>query len=117
MIDLILPSFRRPTRLIALTGLAMLTFIGREGTAAPTQTVLTDNRIEKIVAVVNDEAISAGDLNGALKLALVAGNFQDTPELRSKLTPEVLRNLVDDQIKLQEAKRLKLKVDQEEIDA
>jgi peptidyl-prolyl cis-trans isomerase SurA len=73
--------------------------------------------VEKIVAVVNDEAISEGDLNGRLKLAMLAGNYPDNKEVREKLTPQVLHALIDDQLRIQEAKRLKLTVDKEEIDA
>ncbi len=72
--------------------------------------------LEKIVAVVNDEAISEDDLNGRLKLAMAAGNYPDSPEVREKLVPQVLRTLIDDQLKIQEAKRLKLNVDREEVE-
>jgi peptidyl-prolyl cis-trans isomerase SurA len=72
--------------------------------------------VEKIVAVVNDEAISEDDLKGRLKLAMLAGNYPDTPEVREKLEPQVLHALIDDQLRVQEAKRLKLTVDKEEVD-
>ena len=72
--------------------------------------------VEKIVAVVNDEAISEDDLKGRLKLAILAGNYPDSPQLREKLEPQVLRSLIDDQLRIQEAKRLKLTVDKEEVD-
>jgi peptidyl-prolyl cis-trans isomerase SurA len=71
--------------------------------------------VEKIVAVVNDEAISEDDLNGRIKLAMLAGSYPDTPEVREKLMPQVLRSLIDDQLRIQEAKRLKLTVDKEEV--
>jgi peptidyl-prolyl cis-trans isomerase SurA len=70
---------------------------------------------EKIVAVVNDEAISEGDLNGRIKLALLASNYPDSPEVRAKLQAQVLRSLIDDQLRIQEAKRLKVSVDKEEV--
>lgn len=73
--------------------------------------------VEKIVAVVNDEAISEGDLLARLKLAAAAGNYPDTPEVRERLTPQVLRTLIDDQLRLQEAKRLKVNIDKDEVDA
>ncbi len=73
--------------------------------------------VEKIVAVVNDEAISQDDLNGRLKLALAASNLPDTPENRERLTPQVVHSLVDDQLRIQESKRLKISVDHEEVEA
>jgi len=71
---------------------------------------------EKIVAVVNDEAISEADLNNRMKLIMIAGNYPDSPEVRAKLQPQVLRVLIDDQLRIQEAKRLKLTVEKEEVD-
>jgi peptidyl-prolyl cis-trans isomerase SurA len=71
---------------------------------------------EKIVAVVNDEAISQGDLDARIKLAMLAGNYPDKPEVREKISPQVLRSLIDDQLRVQEAKRLKLSVDKEEVE-
>jgi peptidyl-prolyl cis-trans isomerase SurA len=71
---------------------------------------------EKIVAVVNDEAISQGDLDGRIKLAMLAGNYPDKPEIRDKIAAQVLRSLIDDQLRIQEAKRLKLSVDKEEVE-
>jgi len=82
-----------------------------------TRAALAADPVEKIVAVVNDEAISEGDLRARLKLAALAGNYPDTPEVREKLIPQVLRTLIDDQLRLQEAKRLKIRVDHDEVEA
>jgi peptidyl-prolyl cis-trans isomerase SurA len=72
--------------------------------------------VEKVVAVVNDEAISQGDLEGRLKLDMVSGNYPDNSEVRDRLTPQVIHQLVDEQLEMQEAKRLKLEVDPTEIE-
>ncbi|HTJ64781.1 MAG TPA: peptidylprolyl isomerase [Alphaproteobacteria bacterium] len=71
---------------------------------------------ETIVAVVNDEAISEGDLNARVKLAMLAGNYPDTPEVRDKIQAQVLKSLIDDQLRIQEARRLKLSVDRDEVE-
>ncbi len=92
---------------ITAAALMLLSFPSRVRAADP---------VEKIVAVVNDEAISEDDLKGRLKLAMLAGNYPDTPEVREKLEPQVLHALIDDQLRVQEAKRLKLTVDKEEVD-
>ncbi|HLG87671.1 MAG TPA: peptidylprolyl isomerase [Alphaproteobacteria bacterium] len=84
---------------------------------AGVRTAHATDPVEKIVAVVNDEAISEGDLLARLKLAAAAGNYPDTPEVRERLTPQVLRTLIDDQLRLQEAKRLKINIDKDEVDA
>ena len=106
MTDLRLNLIR--TAICAALALSMLALpIGYARAAAPE---------EKIVAVVNDEAISEADLKGRMKLAMLAGNYPDTEEVRSKIQAQVLRVLIDDQLRIQEAKRLKLTVDKEEVD-
>lgn len=70
----------------------------------------------RIVAVVNDEIISAFDLNARIGLVAAVSNFPNTPEVRQRLAPQVLRALIDDRLKLQEAKRLNVKVSSDEIE-
>ena len=71
----------------------------------------------RIAAVVNDGAISQADLSDRIRLAEVAGNIPDSQETRDRLKPIVLKALVDEQLQLQEAARLKLDVPDPEIDA
>jgi len=68
-----------------------------------------------IAAVVNDEMISILDINSHLTLAIALSRLPNTNETRRQLTPQALRNLIDDKIKMQEAKRLKIMVSQAEI--
>jgi peptidyl-prolyl cis-trans isomerase SurA len=70
----------------------------------------------RIVAVVNEDIISAYDLNARINLVTVVSNFPNTPEVRRRLAPQILRALIDDKLKLQEAKRLNVKVGKEEIE-
>jgi peptidyl-prolyl cis-trans isomerase SurA len=69
-----------------------------------------------IVAVVNDEAISTRDVENRIALFLVTGNIEDRPEIRARLAPEVLSMLIDDTLKRQEARRLDIVVNADEID-
>ncbi|MGF1640030.1 MAG: peptidylprolyl isomerase [Rhodospirillales bacterium] len=71
---------------------------------------------QRIAAVVNDEVISIRDLDSRLTLLIATSNLEDRPEIRRRLAPQVLRQLVDDVLKLQEAKRLNVVVGQDEID-
>jgi peptidyl-prolyl cis-trans isomerase SurA len=98
----------RPAAIAVLAAIVAILGPGRANAADP---------VEKIVAVVNDEAISENDLNGRIKLAMLAGNYPNKPEVLEKLVPQVLRTLIDDQLRIQEAKRLKISVDKEEIDS
>ncbi len=68
-----------------------------------------------IAAVVNDEMISILDINSRLTLAIALSRLPNTNETRRRLAPQALRNLIDDKIKLQEAKRLNIEVSQAEL--
>jgi peptidyl-prolyl cis-trans isomerase SurA len=76
----------------------------------------TAQDVTRIAAVVNDEIVSLYDLNARMRLTIVSSQLQDSRELRRRLAPQVLRNLVDERLKLQEAKRLGLTVGDGEID-
>ena len=69
----------------------------------------------RIAAVVNDDIISAYDLMSRLSLVVVASEVKDSSEVRRHLAPQVLRSLIEDKLKLQEAKRLQIRVSQKDI--
>lgn len=69
----------------------------------------------RIAAVVNEDVISAYDLNQRVRMVMVTGRIQDTPDNRRRLTEQILRNMIDEQLQLQEAKRLNIRVSEEEI--
>ena len=69
-----------------------------------------------IVAVVNDEAISAFDLSQRMQVAISSAGLPDTAATRERLAPQVLRTLVDETLQRQEADRLGLSVTQVELD-
>jgi peptidyl-prolyl cis-trans isomerase SurA len=73
--------------------------------------------IMRIAAVVNTEVISVYDLVARLHLIIASSNLPDSPELRQRLAPQVLRGLIDERLKLQEAKRLNIKVNDDEFKA
>jgi peptidyl-prolyl cis-trans isomerase SurA len=58
----------------------------------------------KIAAVVNDDVITQLDVYMRLRLAMLSAHLQDTPDTRQRLLPQVMRTLIDDHLKLQEAK-------------
>jgi len=70
----------------------------------------------RIAAVVNDEAISALDLEQRLRLFLANAQVPDRPEARRLWRTRVLRVLVDERLKLQEAARLGISVTDREIE-
>lgn len=72
--------------------------------------------VQEIAAVVNEDAVSLSDLNKRMKLIMASSGLPNTQDIREKLTPQVLGALVNEQIMLQEARKLGLDVTPEEID-
>lgn len=71
--------------------------------------------VMRIAAVVNDDVISAYDLDQRVRMVMVTGRIPDTAENRRRLAEQVLRNMIDEHLQLQEAKRLNIGVSDEEI--
>ena len=71
--------------------------------------------VMRIAAVVNEDVISAYDLNQRVRMVMITGRIPDNPENRRRLAEQVLRNMIDEQLQLQEAKRLNIRVSEEEI--
>lgn len=69
----------------------------------------------RIAAVVNDEVISVMDLEARLRLVLISSNVGDTPENRARASPQILRQLIDERLQLQEAKRLNVDASENEM--
>ena len=70
----------------------------------------------RIIAIVNESAITALDLATRLRIAIVAARLPDTPEVQKRLAPQVLRALIDEQIRRQEADRQGIRIQQSAID-
>ena len=70
---------------------------------------------QRIVAVVNDEVISAQDLNDRLQLVTLTSGIPDSEQARARLAPQVLRSLIEEALQLQEAERLDITVEDAEI--
>lgn len=70
-----------------------------------------------IAAIVNDEIISTYDLMQRVKLVMVTSGIPDTAENLERIRPQILRNLIDERLKMQEARRANISVTQDEVDA
>ncbi|MFI4987476.1 MAG: peptidylprolyl isomerase [Alphaproteobacteria bacterium] len=71
--------------------------------------------VQRIAAVVNDQVVSVFDLAGRIRLTIVSSGLEDSPEIRSRLAPQILRTLIDEALEIQEAKRLNITVNTSEI--
>jgi len=67
-------------------------------------------RTQGIAAIVDDNIVSMYDLQSRMQMVIATSGLNDTPKVREKLTPQVLRGLIDEQIRLQEAKRRNISV-------
>lgn len=70
----------------------------------------------RIAAVVNDDIISELDVYMRLRMAMLSAKLQDNDETRKRLLPQVLRNLIDDRLKMQEAKRAGIKINPADVE-
>jgi peptidyl-prolyl cis-trans isomerase SurA len=95
------------SRLLVAGGLAALLL----SAALPVEAQET----QRVAAVVNDDIVSLHDLDQRMKLGLLSSNLPDTVEARSRILPQVLRRLIDERLELQEAERLKITVETQEI--
>ena len=72
---------------------------------------------EPIAALVNDDVISQRDVEQRTKLVLMSSNLPDTPDMRSRVQGQLLRRMIDEDLKIQAATKAKISVPPEEIRA
>jgi peptidyl-prolyl cis-trans isomerase SurA len=67
-------------------------------------------QVQAIAAIVNDQVISAFDVEQRTRLVIASTRLRDTPENRRRIRGQVLRNLIDETLQLQEAQRAGISV-------
>ncbi len=70
---------------------------------------------ERIVAVVNGDIVSAGDVTARGRLFALSTGLPVTPEVLARLRPQVTRQLIDERLRLQEVQKRKFAVSDKEI--
>jgi len=98
-------------RLIALarpTALCLLLTVGLAAAAVAQDT-------QNIAAVVNDEIISAYDLEQRVTLALVSSGAPNTEDQRARARESVLRGLVDEALQMQAARSKGVEIPDQEV--
>ena len=70
---------------------------------------------QRIAAIVNDGVVSVRDLNERLGLVLLTSRIPDQEQARNRLAKQVLRGLIEEQLQLQEANRLSITVEPDEL--
>lgn len=99
-----------PTRLAVLLLLLLAGLLAAPLQAAEMTTL-------KPAIIVNDKVISALQIEMRVKLALVSSGLEDSAETREFLTKQVEQALIDEELQTQEAERLGITADEEEVDA
>ena len=85
------------------------------GKNAPAQPPPGGSPETTIAAVVNDDVITVFDVLSRVRMIMVSSNIPDTPEMRQRLAPQVLRGLIDEKLQLQEAKKQNITVTDAEL--
>ena len=75
----------------------------------------TAQEVQRIAAIVNDEVVSVMDLVGRINLVIFSTGLQNSAETRKRIGPQVLRTLIDERLRLQEAKRRNISVTEAEL--
>jgi peptidyl-prolyl cis-trans isomerase SurA len=71
--------------------------------------------VQRIAAIVNDELITAYDLESRIRLVIFSTRLSDTVETRRRIRSQVLRTLIDERLQFQEAKRRNISVSKRDI--
>jgi peptidyl-prolyl cis-trans isomerase SurA len=70
----------------------------------------------RIAAVVNNDIVTADDVNARLMLLMRSSGILDTPQNRQQLQNRVVQQLIDEKLEMQEGKRYKVAADKGEVD-
>ena len=69
----------------------------------------------RVVARVNDDAITDFDLSQRVLFAIKTSGLQDSPELRQRMAPQMLRQMIDERLQVSDSKKLGVKPTEAEI--
>ena len=71
----------------------------------------------KIAAVVNNKIISFYDLKMRTTLMIMFSELPNLPETRMRIRPQILKTMIDEELQLQEAKRIGIKITDKETNS
>ena len=92
-----------------LTLLAVMVGLCALPTAVPAQDSY------RIIANVNSQGITQYELNQRIKLTMLSSRIADTPASRAQVQRQVLRQMIDERIQVDEAKRAQISAGREEV--
>jgi peptidyl-prolyl cis-trans isomerase SurA len=110
-----MPRMTRSLRL-AVSALALLAAAPPLAAAAPTARVTpAAARPVRIVAVVNGAVITSEDVDNRARLFAVSSGLPQQPEVLERLRPQILRQLIDERLRMQEVERQHIVVEGKQI--
>ncbi len=68
-----------------------------------------------IAAVVNEDIITVFDVQSRLGMFMATSGIENSPDIQRRLLPQVIQSLIEERLKLQEAKRLKITTTEPEV--
>lgn len=107
---------RRQTCQMALLNISSLGAFLFAGLLAFTAADAMAQDLQRIAAVVNDKIISVRDLENRTDLVVKFSKLPNTQQTHSRLHPQILRLLIQEQLQLQEAERLGIIVSNRDLD-
>ena len=78
-------------------------------------TSVKSQTVQRIAAIVNDELITAYDLESRIRLVIFSTRLSNTVDTRRRISSQVLRTLIDERLQMQEAKRRNISVSRRDI--
>jgi peptidyl-prolyl cis-trans isomerase SurA len=69
----------------------------------------------RVVARVNDDAITDFELRQRITFAVRSSGMQDSPDLQQRLGPQLLRQMIDERLQIQNSKGLGIKPSEAEV--
>ncbi len=72
--------------------------------------------VQRIAALVNDQVVSAYDLEQRVRLVVATSGLNPTPEALERVREQVLRTLIDEELQLQEAAKAEIDISEREVD-
>ncbi len=104
--------------LLALALIALPAIAAEPPAAKPVAKIeLMARDAARVAIVVNDAAVTNGDIVARYKLALLSSGLPDNAENRGRILPQIVRTLIEEQLQLQEARRQQIDVSGKDIDA
>jgi peptidyl-prolyl cis-trans isomerase SurA len=102
-----------------LAGVALMAALSAEPVAAQPRPAPAAPPLpgDRIVAVINNDVISTGDVDNRARLFALSTGMRLAPDIIDRLKPQIVRQLIDERLRMQEAQRRKIVIPDQAIAA